>query len=56
MELKTVAGRVHLQIEHAGLYRLLILTAEAIEGRGEGIGDKEVHQKGVSIMSGPSGI
>jgi hypothetical protein len=43
MQLKPVAGRVHLQIEDARLHGLLVKAAEPIEGGGEGVGDQKVH-------------
>ena len=56
VELQSSACRVDLQIEYAGLHRLLILTGQAVEGRGESVGDMQVHQNGVSISVGPIGI
>ena len=43
VQLKTVAGRVHLKIEDARLHRLLVEAGEPVEGGGEGIRDEEVH-------------
>ena len=43
VQLKTVAGRVHLQIEDARLHRLLVQAGQPVEGSGEGVGDQEVH-------------
>src|SRR6185437_3112605 len=43
MQLKTASGAIHLQIEDARLYRLLVNAREPIERRGEAIGDEEVH-------------
>jgi hypothetical protein len=43
MQLKTVAGRVHLQIEDARLHRLLIDTGQAVERCRESVGDQEIH-------------
>ena len=53
---KTVAGRIHLQIEDAGFHRLLVQTGQAVERGGEAVGDEEVHQNGVLIISGPWGL
>ena len=44
VELETVAGRVHLQIEDARLHRLLVQAGQPVEGGGEGVGDQEVHR------------
>jgi hypothetical protein len=55
VQLETVAGRVDLQIEDACLHSLLVHPGQAVERRGERVGDQEVHQKGVSMMSGPIG-
>ena len=43
VQLKTVAGRVHLKIEHARLHRLLVEAGQPVEGGGEGVRDEEVH-------------
>jgi hypothetical protein len=43
VQLETVAGRVHLEIEDARLHGLLVETAEPVEGSGEGVGDQKVH-------------
>ena len=45
VQLKTVAGRVHLQIEDARFHSLLVEAGEPVEGGGEGVGDQEVHHR-----------
>jgi hypothetical protein len=43
MQLETFAGAIHLQVEDARLYCLLVHAREAVERRSEGVGDEEVH-------------
>ena len=43
VQLKTVAGRVHLKIEDARLHGLLVRAGQPVEGSREGVRDQEVH-------------
>jgi hypothetical protein len=43
VQLETVAGRVHLQVEDARLHGLLVQAGEPAEGGSKSIGDQEIH-------------
>jgi NADPH:quinone reductase len=43
VQLKPVAGRVHLKIEDTRLHRLLVQAGQTVEGSRESVGDQEVH-------------
>ena len=56
VELEPVARRVHLKVEHAPLHRLLVLTRQAVERRGEGVRDQEVHESVETTSIRPASI